>query len=223
MRCITGFALKSGNSEGFVAFAYFISNKLADRRMNMINKTKKSDFLKRLTVLATVFGVLLSLLSSVPFKKLNAQTENVLWIGPDANYAWFGQQVALEAGKKYEFSFYQTPGNNCYANIYRDLSEHGISSTKAEDGDYVKTTAYFTVPSDALDGRDGKKLVWVGIRTGEPRKQYEYCARFKLSAENAPEVNLLRDSQFEIKGEYDVDKSIWKSAYGDNITDNFWF
>lgn len=189
----------------------------------MINKTKKSDFLKRLTVLATVFGVLLSLLSSVPFKKLNAQTENVLWIGPDANYAWFGQQVALEAGKKYEFSFYQTPGNNCYANIYRDLSEHGISSTKAEDGDYVKTTAYFTVPSDALDGKDGKKLVWVGIRTGEPRKQYEYCARFKLSAENAPEVNLLRDSQFEIKGEYDVDKSIWKSAYGDNITDNFWF
>ena len=100
MRCITGFALKSGNSEGFVAFAYFISNKLADRRMNMINKTKKSDFLKRLTVLAMVFGVLLSLLSSVPFKKLNAQTENVLWIGPDANYAWFGQQVALEAGKR---------------------------------------------------------------------------------------------------------------------------
>lgn len=189
----------------------------------MFVKISNKGFFKKAISVLTAVAAVLTAAASIP--AVSAEDENALYIAAEASGEWFGQQVALEEGKEYEFSFYQTPDNNCSAAIYKDLSEHSISSVKFYDDNYFKITARFIVPSDALEGENGKKLVWVGIRTGGARSKVEYCARLKLCAADLPENNLLNDSNFTAGGDLwsDTGATVWKSAYGNNLSLYRWY
>lgn len=143
-------------------------------------------------------------------------TGNILCLSPYLYYEFFGQQVELEIGKTYVFSYYHSKGDNSYPNIFKDLSEGSVKAdVKSEGLNYFKKTVIFTPPPDALDGKNGKKLIWVGIRSGEKRKADEYCGGFSLYDTEAPGKNLFIDC-----GMTDIGNK-WCNAYGGKTAAGF--
>jgi hypothetical protein len=77
--------------------------------------------------------------------------------------------ATLEKGKTYVFTYKFSKGSNAYPCVYRNMKETPVFTDKYED-EFTRTTVVsFSPPADSLENATGQKLIWVGIRTGEPR------------------------------------------------------
>lgn len=132
------------------------------------------------------------------------------------NDAYMTQEVSLEIGKNYYFSYYYRESTaKSYAIIKnRDAFAKGnipiIGLT--EDSEYYKVTVEFTVPEDAdADAmKPGNAFLNLGIRATKNKTQYYYD--FKVwAADDAEEKNLFVDGNFKYLG-YKWKQKYWEES-----------
>lgn len=131
---------------------------------------------------------------------------------------YFGQRVSLEAGKTYRYSNCYLPGTEpnqevCYAN------QTQVPTTIISDGEWSRQTLEFTVPADAPDDGNGKKLIFVGFR-GFKSATPLYYFDFNLYDVSNPSVNLLNDANLT-GGGTEIKADTWKTPSGNYVSNKY--
>jgi len=150
------------------------------------------------------------------FKKLG----NTLKVS-DHEWVLCGQNVELEAGKTYSYSYYYAGAKTVPGVIYdgNDKGDTSIAPTSVVyDTEYSKVTYEFVAPETATPGSEvGKVKIYLGVQIPSADTYYLYCPSV-YAVDDEEQTNLFNDYTFT--GKYTLEgldgtAGNWYKPYGD--------
>ncbi len=132
------------------------------------------------------------------FKKSVPEVGNVIYSNGTPANRLCGQEVVLDIGKTYFYSYYYA-GENFVSGVMKDgngLDGGDITPDDVVyDSEYYKVTYKFTAPADATSAGEGKVNLYIGIKIPSPAECYFYSPCL-YAADDAGKTNLFTDASF---------------------------